>query len=205
MSQPQDSEPAFVSTPDELVDAIVDDRRHIVVTAHLDLTYLPLRQNSICVDGCASPIPEIRATQSIRGNCPDPPTARDVAVLPQTPDAVALLPFQAGQCLIVTYEDMFPVLSPDFWMDSLYLRMAYLKIAPRLRPRQYTTLLGLQPPQRALRGSARRFITRTTFQGDGGSPTVGVWADDSTYIESAPCSNIQSAQGPRIWPTLCLH
>lgn len=55
-----------VATPDELVNAILEDRRHIVITAHLDLTTLLPRQNSLCPDGCASPLPEVLATDSIR-------------------------------------------------------------------------------------------------------------------------------------------
>ena len=66
MEQPARTEAVSVASPQQLVDAILEDHAHIVVTAHLDLTTLPIRENSICPDGCASPLPEIRAAQSIR-------------------------------------------------------------------------------------------------------------------------------------------
>ena len=55
-----------MSTPKELEEAILLGRSHIVVTAHLDLTDLPQRETSICLEGCASPLPEIRETMSIQ-------------------------------------------------------------------------------------------------------------------------------------------
>ena len=58
-------DPFFIATPRELESAILQGRRHIVVTAHLDMTALPLRDTTIC-DSCASPLPEIRETMSIR-------------------------------------------------------------------------------------------------------------------------------------------
>ena len=39
--------------------------------------------------------------------------------------------------------------------------------------------------QGPLLGLGANYITRTTFQGDGLGPTIGVWADESVYIESA--------------------
>lgn len=58
--------PVYVSTPRELEDAILQGRLHIVITAHLDMTSMPLRDTSICPDGCSGPLPEIRETASIR-------------------------------------------------------------------------------------------------------------------------------------------
>lgn len=40
-----------------------------------------------------------------------PPTDIDVAVLNQTPGAAELLPFRDKQCLVMTHEDLFPILS----------------------------------------------------------------------------------------------
>lgn len=64
--QDQENTPVYVSQPRELEDAILKGRRHIVITAHLDMTSMPLRSTSICPDGCESPLPEIRETWSIR-------------------------------------------------------------------------------------------------------------------------------------------
>ena len=58
--------PVYVSSPRELEDAILQGRLHIIITAHLDMTSMPLRDTSICPDGCGGPLPEIRETASIR-------------------------------------------------------------------------------------------------------------------------------------------
>ena len=78
MSQVQRDGVAFASTAVALRDAVLQGWRHIVITAHLDLTTLPLRETSICADGCASPLPDIRGTASIRvrtTSTPGPPSA----------------------------------------------------------------------------------------------------------------------------------
>lgn len=63
----QDSqEPVYVATPRELESEILMGSSHIVITDHLDLTAFPLRDTSICPDGCGSPLPEIRRAMSIR-------------------------------------------------------------------------------------------------------------------------------------------
>lgn len=57
---------AYVATPEAMLHAVLKDRRHIVIQAHLDLTTLPLRETSVCPEGCASPLPDIRGVESIR-------------------------------------------------------------------------------------------------------------------------------------------
>ena len=73
----------------------------------------------------------------------------------------------------------------SLWLDRVYLRTVYLDIALKPPPQQYTTLAALPRMPGLLHGTARRFITRSTFQGDGQTATVGIWADENTYIESA--------------------
>lgn len=47
-----------------------------------------------------------------QGNCTDPPTATDVALLATKTGAAGLLTVQPTQCLILTHEDLFHSLSP---------------------------------------------------------------------------------------------
>lgn len=58
--------PVYVSQPRELENAILEGRHHIVITAHLDLTSMPLRATTVCPDGCQSPLPEVREVKTIR-------------------------------------------------------------------------------------------------------------------------------------------
>ena len=50
---------------------------------------------------------------SLQGDCASPPTEEDLAVLAESPlaGAVALLPFQARQCLVLAHDDALPNLS----------------------------------------------------------------------------------------------
>eukprot|EP00892_Ulva_mutabilis_P002164 jgi/Ulvmu1/11949/UM082_0028.1 len=182
-------QPVFVTSPRQLEDAILQGRQHIVVTAHLDMTAMPLRDTSICLDGCESPLPEIREAMSIRGKCESPPDDNDLAVLTRTPGAVQMVPVQAGQCVIITNEDLLPILSFRFWLDNVYLRAVYHNV-PNDRAYQYISLLGLAPMRWPLRGEGKRYVTRTTFQGDGTGPTVGIWADENVYVENCTFVNL---------------
>lgn len=47
----------------------------------------------------------------VQGDCAEAPTDADVAVIAETAGAVALLPLQPRQCLVLAYEDFLPVLS----------------------------------------------------------------------------------------------
>lgn len=60
--------------------------------------------------------------------------------------------------------------------------------APNDREYQFISLIGFPPLKWPLEGEGKRFVTRTTFQGDGLGPAVGIWADESVYVESAPPS-----------------
>lgn len=55
-----------VDTAKGLEEAILSNECHIVIKAHLDLTELELRSNSVCEEGCKSPLPDVRETASIR-------------------------------------------------------------------------------------------------------------------------------------------
>lgn len=70
-------------------------------------------------------------------------------------------------------------------MDNLYLRLAFTG-KPNIRPWGYISLASFAPLHWPLRGQGRRYVTRTTLQGDGAGPGVGVWAEEDTYIESVP-------------------
>lgn len=67
----------LVSTPMELEEAILEGRSHIVITSHLDMTSMPLRQTAVCDEGCASPLPEIHYAISIRVSTSLCPTRSD--------------------------------------------------------------------------------------------------------------------------------
>eukprot|EP00892_Ulva_mutabilis_P002166 jgi/Ulvmu1/11950/UM082_0029.1 len=183
---------AVVATPQQLLDAVLDDRKHILITDHLDLTILELRENTICPDGCSSPLPEIRATDSIRGNCSSPPSEIQLAVLANTPTAVALLPMQPNQCLLFTHEDTFPTLTRHIWMDNLYVRMLFHNVpADSSREWGYASLAAFPPlVNRPYRWHGQHYVTRCTFQGDGLGPAVGIWADENAYIENCTFANL---------------
>eukprot|EP00892_Ulva_mutabilis_P002163 jgi/Ulvmu1/11948/UM082_0027.1 len=185
----KDSLPAFVSTPRELEHAILSGRKHIVVTDHLDMTSMPHRPVTFCGDGCESPLPENRETLSIRGQCRSPPGEIDLAVLTRSPGAVQMLPVQPSQCVIITNQDLLPTLSYRFWLDNMYLRVTYHN-APRERKDTYVSLVGLPQLHWPLRGEGKRFVTRTTFQGDGTGPAVGIWANEDVYIENCTFANL---------------
>lgn len=74
------------------------------------------------------------------------------------------------------------------WYDNLYLRAVFHNTPLEQQNRQthYIGLAGLAPLKWPLRGLGARYITRVTLQGDGLGPTMGVWADESAYLESAP-------------------
>ena len=73
----------------------------------------------------------------------------------------------------------------SLWLDNVYMRMLFRNL-PDERAWLYPTLAGQAPLRGPLFGLGAHYITRTTFQGDGLGPTVGVWADEAVYIESAP-------------------
>lgn len=62
-----DERPYIVVTAEGLLEALLKGRRNIEISAHLDLTTLPLLRNTGCEDGCDSPLPPITTlTKSIR-------------------------------------------------------------------------------------------------------------------------------------------
>lgn len=73
LMQQGEEDVAHVASAQELETAVLQGRRHIVLTAHIDMTALPLKDTSICEDGCSSPLPVIRSTLSIRVRLPGSP------------------------------------------------------------------------------------------------------------------------------------
>ena len=49
----------------------------------------------------------------------------------------------------------------------------------------YVTLVSVPPLTGSRKGNAARYMTRMTFQGDNLGHAVGVFADESVYIEGA--------------------
>lgn len=74
----------------------------------------------------------------------------------------------------------------------------------------YVGLMGQAPLKWPLEKQAARYITRVTLQGDGEGPSMGIWADENVYAQSAPrpplcCSTalIDFAQLPHIAAHTC--
>lgn len=75
------------------------------------------------------------------------------------------------------------------WLDNLYLRAVGIGSGDGEsggRRGQYIVLGIFAPLQGMLKGLGQRYVTRTTFQGDGAGPALGIYTDESTYVESAP-------------------
>ena len=89
-----------------------------------------------------------------------------------------------GHSLLLTEPLHMHVAVCRFWMDNLYVR-AVAHNTPRSREFQFISLTGMPPLRWPLKGQGKRFFTRTTFQGDGVGPTVGLWADENAYVQSA--------------------
>lgn len=72
------------------------------------------------------------------------------------------------------------------WLDNVYMRMAFTSASEKPREKLLPSLTGLAPLDSVnlQQGTGEYYVTRTTFQGDGVSSVVGIWADESTYVES---------------------
>lgn len=77
------------------------------------------------------------------------------------------------------------------WLDNLYLRAVHYK-ALQPRQSQFTSLAAFTTLNPPLTGEGAYYATRTTFQSDGLGPTVGIWSDERSYIESAPANLIRT-------------
>lgn len=94
-----------------------------------------------------------------------------------------LAPLRPGQCVLLAQEDMLPLYTPDIWLDNLYLRV-YIPEGLTRFDHYYVTLISVPALTGTPRdGTATRYMTRMTFQGDNKGHTVGVYADASVYIE----------------------
>eukprot|EP00892_Ulva_mutabilis_P003267 jgi/Ulvmu1/1311/UM011_0039.1 len=188
------AKPVVVSTPQELANAISRGHSHITITSHLDLTGLPLIPNIACEKGCASPLPPIATTRSIRGDCNDAVPSSLQRLLRRTAHAKALIGLHAGQCLLVSHEDLLPLVGPRIWVDNLYLRVAAVNEPAAKRGLSSVGLLSV-PRIRddvayAEPGRALRYVTRTTMQGDGLGSSVAIWANEDTYMEQCMFVNL---------------
>ena len=74
------------------------------------------------------------------------------------------------------------------WFDNLYLRAVFHNTENPDRDSHYIGLAGMAPLKWPLTGRGARYVTRVTIQGDGVGPTMGIWADENVYAESAPRS-----------------
>lgn len=79
----------------------------------------------------------------------------------------------------------------EMWLDNLYLRTLF-KNAPLgvMRDDQFISLAAVPLLNGTRGGNATRYMTRMTFQGDDAGPTVGVFADEKSYVEGAPAIQI---------------
>lgn len=96
----------------------------------------------------------------------------------------ALAPLLPGQCVLLGREDMLALVSPDIWLDNLYLRTLFKNTEEGVKRGDVYIGLAAVPPLNGTReGTATRYMTRMTFQGDNKGPTVGVWGNEKVYVE----------------------
>lgn len=79
------------------------------------------------------------------------------------------------------------------WFDNLYLRAVFHNTENPDRGSHYIGLAGMPPLKWPLTGRGARYVTRVTIQGDGVGPTMGIWADENVYAESAPRPPLRAA------------
>lgn len=114
----------------------------------------------------------------VQGEC----TGASLENLPELSPGLTSL--KSGQCVVLGHEDLMVIWSPDIWLDNLYLRAHYkLLVTDVPREDTFISLAGLPPVEGPRLGTTTRYFTNMTFQGDGKGPTVGVFADEPTYIE----------------------
>lgn len=96
-----------------------------------------------------------------------------------------LAPLKLGQCVVLGHEDLMAFATPDIWVDNLYLRTHFKTVKAGVT--RETTFIGLAavgPLKGPRMGTATRYFTNMTFQGDDKGPTMGLFSDEPTYIES---------------------
>ena len=117
----------------------------------------------------------------MQGDC----TGASTTHLPDlsTPELAPLLP---GQCILLAQEDLLTITSSDIWVDNLYLRTLFKNAKKGLQRKDgFVGLAAIAPLNGTLLGTGARYFTRMTFQGDNKGPTVGVFADEKTFVEGA--------------------
>ncbi|NJR42064.1 MAG: hypothetical protein HC767_04845 [Akkermansiaceae bacterium] len=69
-------------------------------------------------------------------------------------------------------------------MDNLYLRALFRNNPADAQDREHVFIaLGAVAPYAPAPSTATRYMTNMTFQGDNNGSTVGVFGDESTYVE----------------------
>ena len=121
----------------------------------------------------------------LQGNC------ASSLELPNVPGP-ELAPLRPGQCILMAQEDMLTMYTADIWLDNLYLRALYVNPVPGREDREigFVALAAVAVVVNGTRaGTAARYMSRMTFQGDDWGPTVGVFADEKVYVEGAAVSH----------------
>lgn len=127
----------------------------------------------------------------MQGDCSGVPTTELPSIPP--PELAPLLP---GQCILLGQEDLLAIVAPDFWLDNLYLRALFVNVQEGAKRAEKFVALAAVPPINGTRaGTATRYMTRMTFQGDNAGPTVGVWGDEKVYVEGVLNSDGRVAVG----------
>lgn len=85
--------------------------------------------------------------------------------------------------MLLGQDDILAIVSPNLWLDSLYLRALFENGMDGVdREDAFISLVGVAPDGVAV-GTKAVYMTNMTFQGDNAGPTVGLFADERTYIE----------------------
>ena len=119
---------------------------------------------------------------TMQGECSE----ASIADMPQIP-APAMVPLRPGQCILLAAEDFMTILSPNLWLDNLYLRTV-IPASDVPRDEMFVALTAVAPT----RGNATRYMTRMTFQGDNAGPTVGIFGNEKVFVEGESLSHTDS-------------
>ena len=119
----------------------------------------------------------------MQGDCQGASTADLPVTTTSTQD---LAPLKAGQCILFSREDMLVLFTSDIWLDNLYLRALFENVPSGVeREGSFISLAAVPKNPGPRRGSVSRYMTRMTFQGDNVGPVMGLFADESVYVEGA--------------------
>eukprot|EP00892_Ulva_mutabilis_P004134 jgi/Ulvmu1/2092/UM124_0007.1 len=159
-----------VATAESLQQAIQNGDRHIMVTAHMDLTSLnpPFNPEGVLLGFFSD------SSRSIRGNCSSPPELQL--------EGPSLLPLLAGQCVLIADMYLLRVRFGWLWMHNLYLRHAVSARDDNMALIELTSEGG------------RLWLTKVTLQGAGmyraGTGARGLVASGPTYVDGCRISQL---------------